>query len=152
LNADFLAARSSFQSEERFFILVQRIRKKIFQSGTAIILQTHNPALQVYRFLASGNPEEYYQHELEIRKGLGFPPFGTIIRISTSGKNAESCMSRVIESLQNYGDIYEEDKTEKRMLSILWKVPDKQRAIYMLSELLQTQKIRNISIDIDSQF
>lgn len=74
-----------YNSEEKFFIMVNEMRSMIENTDCKIIIQTRSPNLEVYKALVENNPEIFYKKELSVRKQLLYPPFSEMIKIEIEG-------------------------------------------------------------------
>jgi primosomal protein N' (replication factor Y) len=95
LNADMGFQLPDFRAAERTFGLIVQVSGRAGRSipdGKVLIqtLQPDNPSIVL---ASAGRLEEFYERELEIRRQLGFPPFGRLIRIVFRGKNKEKGLS-----------------------------------------------------------
>lgn len=149
LNADTIAARSVFRSEEKFFLLAEKI-KRIMQAPDKLIIQTRNPGMDVYTDVARNNYENFYRRELSIRENLQFPPFGELIEISFSGKKWQKNKDRVLDELRQYGEIY--DISSQKKDGIWWKVSDRKKAFEILQKVIDKYTIPGISLDTTPYF
>lgn len=80
-SADSWLALPFWRARERF------VRLALFLSGVArqVAVVTYRPEDAAVRALSSGTIEAFFTEEVELRKALGFPPFGTILAVSTEG-------------------------------------------------------------------
>jgi len=145
VNADMFAARSAFRSEERFFLVVEKIKKMMSGNENMIVIQTGNPGLDVYGDLLKNN-NTFYNRELSIRNQLKFPPFGELISIRFSGRNWLKNRDLILNELKQFGDIYQSE-TENKESEILWKSPERKKAFEALELILKKYKITNYSVD-----
>lgn len=58
------------------------------EAGGRAVLQTSLPAHPVMTALASGDASRFYDAELSIREALDYPPFGTLVGLRVSGRDA----------------------------------------------------------------
>ena len=71
-----------FASERVFQVLTQVAgRAGRGERGGKVVLQTFDPANQVIQSAARHDVDGFYQHELENRKRLGYPPFTRLVRL-----------------------------------------------------------------------
>lgn len=54
-------------------------------AGGTILIQTRNPEHRVIRSAVRSDPSVYVREELEVRRAMGFPPFGAIAEVSGAG-------------------------------------------------------------------
>ncbi len=92
-----------FAAERVFQVLTQVAgRAGRSERGGKVILQTFDPANQVIQSAAGHDVDGFYQHELENRKRLGYPPFARLVRLefrSDDQSSAEKEAKRVGEKL-----------------------------------------------------
>ncbi|MCM8816129.1 MAG: hypothetical protein NC913_01250 [Candidatus Omnitrophica bacterium] len=150
-NADTIAAGSRFRSEEKFFLLVEKIKRMMCGKENTIIIQTRNPGLDVYIDVAKNNYENFYKRELSIRKKLMFPPFGELIEICFSGRNWGKNKNFVFDELKKFGEIYEVSPKEKED-TVWWKVLDRKIAFEILQSVIDKYRITKISLDTTPYF
>ena len=149
-NADMIAARNEFRSEEKFFLLAEKI--KMMMSGeNIIIIQTRNPGLDVYGDIVRNDEKSFYNRELSIREKLGFPPYQELIEIRSKSRNWEKNKSTFFDSLREYCDIYEilSDKTKAIFLC---KTKERQIFFNALEKIADKYKINIVSVDVCPYF
>ena len=92
-----------FAAERVFQVLTQVAgRAGRGERGGKVVLQTFDPANQVVQSAAGHDVDGFYQHELENRKRLGYPPFTRLVRLEFRSENqasAEKEAKRVAEKL-----------------------------------------------------
>jgi len=92
-----------FAAERVFQVLTQVAgRAGRGERGGKVVLQTFDPANQVIQSAAGHDVDGFYQHELENRKRLGYPPFARLVRLefrSEDQASAEKEAKRVGEKL-----------------------------------------------------
>lgn len=92
-----------FAAERVFQVLTQVAgRAGRSERGGKVVLQTFDPANQVIQSAAGHDVDGFYQHELENRKRLGYPPFARLVRLefrSGDQASAEKEAKRVGEKL-----------------------------------------------------
>ncbi|MBV6401026.1 MAG: primosomal protein N' [Anaerolineales bacterium] len=92
-----------FAAERVFQVLTQVAgRAGRSERGGKVVLQTFDPANQVIQSAAGHDVDGFYQHELENRKRLGYPPFARLVRLefrSGDQASAEKEAKRVGERL-----------------------------------------------------
>jgi primosomal protein N' (replication factor Y) len=79
------------RAAERAYHTLREVMALADQKDTTarIVMQTYVPQHHVIRALAERNPRLFYDHELEARKALGYPPFGHLIGLRVSGTKEE---------------------------------------------------------------
>ncbi|MCX7705284.1 MAG: hypothetical protein N2115_03370 [bacterium] len=151
INADTIAARNTFRSEEKFFLLAEKIKKIMQGQDNIIIIQTRNSGMDVYLDVSRDNSENFYKRELSIREKLMFPPFGEFIELGFSGRKWHKNRNTIFDELRQYGEIYEisSGETENR---IWWKVSDREKAFELLKSIVEKYRIQKISLDTTPYF
>ncbi len=69
------------------------------------IIQTYNPDHYVIKLAGTGNYEEFYESEINLRKQMNFPPFCDIINIICHSENLELCKKLIKESYNILGNL-----------------------------------------------
>lgn len=87
VDADLGLANGDPRAAERTFQLLAQVTGRagrIHGKGRGL-LQTYNPDQPVIKALLSGNPEAFYEAEIESRQNAGLPPFGRLAALVISG-------------------------------------------------------------------
>jgi len=89
IQADTGLMLPDFRAAERTFSLITQVAGRAGRyspDGTVIVqtFQPHNPAVAR---AVSGEIEEFYADEIEMRRGLAFPPFSRLLRIVVRSKD-----------------------------------------------------------------
>ncbi|MGC9066356.1 MAG: hypothetical protein ACP5JO_07000, partial [Candidatus Ratteibacteria bacterium] len=134
-DADMIAAGSVFRSEEKFFLLVEKI-KRMMEPQHTIIIQTRNPGLELYTDVVNNNPESFYNRELAIRGNLMFPPYGDLVEICVYGKHWKKNKNQMFEELKENGEIYEVSESEGKTV-FLWKITERKHSFVLLEDVLK---------------
>jgi len=82
---DTLFALPDFRARERMmrtFLFLRNRAERIF------LIQTRNPDDIIFNYIKSGNLLSWFQEELQERKNLHYPPFSTLIKITTASSAA----------------------------------------------------------------
>ena len=84
-----------FRAYERTFNLIVQVsgRAGRFIPDGRVMIQTYKPENEAVSMAAQGMISEFYSRELEIRRALGYPPFGRLFRIVFRGKDMEKTES-----------------------------------------------------------
>jgi len=90
-----------YNSEERFFVLVNEMRSLINNPECKVLIQTRSPNLEVYKALVENNPDLFYTRELSVRKQLLYPPFSEMIKIEIKGTKKD-VFERKKEVVEDY--------------------------------------------------
>jgi primosomal protein N' len=84
ISMDALLSIPSYKIYEKMLHLGHAVKN----TAKALLIQTRDIENIAIQTLASGNLKKFYEHEKVMREKFGYPPFGTIIRISrTSNKD-----------------------------------------------------------------
>lgn len=91
LQADSELHISDFRSAERTYQLLIDAADLACpaSAGGRVIVQTRFPTHHAIQALLSGNPDRFYQEELEARRFLSYPPVCHLAELSVMGKNRE---------------------------------------------------------------
>ena len=83
---------SDFRSQERLFQLLTQVagRAGRAEAGGKVVVQTTMPDLPAIRFALTHDYTSFATEELELRRRVGFPPFGRLARIVLSHSREES--------------------------------------------------------------
>jgi len=89
LNADTSMHVPDFRAAERTYQLLEQVAGRAGRgtSGGKVIIQTYWPDHPAVRAVATGNPSPLYVTEHAVRSELGFPPYGRIANVLTSGSD-----------------------------------------------------------------
>ncbi len=80
---DFRAAERTYHALEKVVGLARSA-----DTGGQVVVQTYLPTHHVVASVVSGDPEVFYRQELDFRRALGYPPYGTLISLRASGTKA----------------------------------------------------------------
>lgn len=86
LSIDAARAIPSWQADEEFFSLLLTLREK---STDMVMVQTRTESDDILKLFKTGQVDQFYTDELELREQLGYPPFSTFIHLTIAG-TAES--------------------------------------------------------------
>jgi primosomal protein N' (replication factor Y) (superfamily II helicase) len=86
VDADATLRFPDFRAEERTFALVAQLagRSGRGSRGGRVIVQALDPAARALRHAAAHDAQGFLRGELARRKALGYPPFGSLIRVVCS--------------------------------------------------------------------
>ncbi|MDO4586171.1 MAG: primosomal protein N' [Planctomycetia bacterium] len=89
INADTALHLPDFRAAERTFHLITQVagRTGRGEKGGKVIVQTFSPDEPAIIAASSHNYRQFVQYELQQRKGLGYPPYSTMIRLVIRGPN-----------------------------------------------------------------
>lgn len=86
VDVDGMAGAPHYRAREDTLRLLARLANRVEGgAGRRLIVQTSNVSQPVITALGSGRATAFLKEESEVRKRAGFPPFGELIAIETSG-------------------------------------------------------------------
>jgi primosomal protein N' (replication factor Y) len=90
LDADQTLRFPDFRAEERTFALVTQLAGRVGrgEDGGRVIVQTMAPAARSIALAARHDADGFLAHELRRREALGYPPYGSLIRLVCSSPDA----------------------------------------------------------------
>jgi len=90
VDADATLRFPDFRAEERAFALVAQLAGRSGRGprGGRVIVQALDPAARALRHAAAHDAEGFLHGELARREALGYPPYGTLIRVVCSSPEA----------------------------------------------------------------
>ncbi len=96
ISADTALLLPDFRSAERTYQLIAQVAGRAGRSekGGRVIVQTYNPEHYAVELAVGSRYEEFASRELESRRELGYPPYGSLLRTVFSAE-AESDASRM---------------------------------------------------------
>lgn len=110
----FVLAESSFNHPDPFRIeSAFRLHLELLSKadkGTTIVLQSYQPHERLWDQLLSGDKDSFIDEQLAARSLIGFPPFGSMIKLTYRHSNIETCIisleetkRKVIQLVNNEG-------------------------------------------------
>ena len=80
VDADTALNTGDFRSAETAFQLITQVSGRAGRADVPgrVIIQTYNPEHYSVSFAKEGDYNSFYEHEIRVRKTLGYPPFGDI--------------------------------------------------------------------------
>jgi primosomal protein N' (replication factor Y) len=94
LDADQTLRFPDFRAEERTFALVTQLAGRAGRGGTGrVLVQTLAPDARAIRHASGHDSDGFLTSELEHRRLLGYPPFGSLIRVVCSSTDAAQATS-----------------------------------------------------------
>ncbi|MDH4116981.1 MAG: hypothetical protein OEX04_05110 [Acidimicrobiia bacterium] len=82
VDMDGLMFGVDYRATEEAFRIGTRLASKVARgSGRRLLVQTSDPEHRVIASLRRGDPGAFHAAELEVRRGLGYPPFSSIVLI-----------------------------------------------------------------------
>ncbi len=105
------------RAAERTFQLLTQVAGRAGRSplGGQVILQTFQPDNYVIQNAARHDYESFYEHELSMRRSLGYPPFARLVRLeyrSADNTKAEQAARRLAGQLQTWLEAEKRQLTE----------------------------------------
>jgi primosomal protein N' (replication factor Y) len=90
LDADQTLRFPDFRAEERTFALITQLagRAGRGEAGGTVLVQTLAPAARSIQFASRHDADGFLEHELQVRRALGYPPFATLIRVVCAAAEA----------------------------------------------------------------
>jgi len=86
ISADTELMRPDFRSEERTFrLLVQAAGRSGRHRPGEVVVQTYNPKHPIFNLVRHNDYLGFYEKTARDRKGLRYPPFGRLIKLTISG-------------------------------------------------------------------
>jgi primosomal protein N' (replication factor Y) len=101
VSLDSLLSVPDARIHEHIFSLILKIRE---HTNTSFFLQTRQPELPVIKYATEGNVGGFYEKEILARRRFDYPPFATLIKISSYGdpKKAVKELEYVESFLKDY--------------------------------------------------
>ena len=95
LDADQTLRFPDFRAEERTFALLTQLAGRAGRgdAGGSVLVQTLAPEARAIRYAARHDVDGFLADELERRRVLGYPPFGSLIRIVCSAEAVDDAHS-----------------------------------------------------------
>jgi primosomal protein N' (replication factor Y) len=115
INADTALHLPDFRAAERTFQLLAQVagRTGRGEQGGRVLIQTFDPDHPAVRAAVLHDYRQFASHEMPIRKELGYPPFGEMVRIVVRGAReatvrgfAEQIGTELNAALVDAGDSY----------------------------------------------
>ena len=95
ISADTALYLPDYRAAERTFQLLAQVAGRAGRSrrGGRVIVQTYNPEHYAIQAAAQHDYAAFAQQEMAYRRELGYPPFGRLVALRFSDKNAERCQA-----------------------------------------------------------
>jgi primosomal protein N' (replication factor Y) (superfamily II helicase) len=92
IDADQTLRFPDFRAEERTFALLTQLagRAGRGEAGGTVLVQTLAPAARSILHAARHDADAFLEHELAQRRALGYPPFGSMIRVVCAAADASA--------------------------------------------------------------
>lgn len=99
INADTMLYSDDFRSYEKTFSLLTQVvgRSGRGEEKGRAVIQTFTPDNPIIYLAAEQNYEAFYQSEIEIRRGMLYPPFADICYIGFVGLNHDAVRRKAME-------------------------------------------------------
>lgn len=110
VSADTALNLPDFRAAERTFQLLTQVAGRAGRGhlGGEVIIQTYNPEHYSIVAAAAHDFQGFFRQEIELRRELGYPPFGHLLNLTLSSRDevalsaaADSLAARLLESRQN---------------------------------------------------
>ena len=87
-----------FRSAERTFQQLTQVAGRSGRSGAgAVVIQTYSPDHAVFRHLVANDYDGFMDEELDVRRGLNYPPFARMVLAACSGTDADILSALMLE-------------------------------------------------------
>ncbi|WP_336516499.1 replication restart helicase PriA [Pollutibacter soli] len=154
LDADGLLSFADFRVNERAFQLMEQVSGRAGRrdrQGT-VVIQSRNAAHPVLEFVRQHNYQQFYDHEIIVRKNFGYPPFTRIIQLTFRHKVKEKCAaaaelvaSQLAKHLGNYligpAEPVVNRIRENYLMELMFKLPKDTRTNELVRELIKQQMV-----------
>jgi len=107
VDADMGLHFADFRASERTFQLITQVSGRAGRGEFEgkVVLQTYMPKNYTYRCAVNYDYQNYFKHELNIRKVTKFPPFVTILRVLISGDSEQKVIEKTKEYYERIKDV-----------------------------------------------
>ena len=98
ISADVGLNLPDFRSGERTFQLLEQVAGRAGRGprGGRVIIQTYTPNHYAIEAAAGHDYEAFYEHEANLRRRLGYPPFGRLARLVFAHTNAARAQEQAL--------------------------------------------------------
>lgn len=158
VDADMGLHFADFRAPERAFSLITQVAGRAGRGEYEgkVVLQTYMPKNYTYRCAVNYDYNNFFKHELNIRKVTKFPPFTTILRVLISGEDEQKVVLKTREFMSSILDIkkdYENDFIYLNAMKCPVKKIQNKIRYQILMRLSQNNytKIRDLVYNIDKQ-
>lgn len=113
--ADSILNLPDFRAAERVFALLTQAAGRAGRGDKAgkVVVQTYNPEHYAVQAGANHNYVAFYEEEITYRRGLGYPPYGQIIKLTIQADQDGKARLRADEIIQDLkGRVGEDHKIE----------------------------------------
>jgi primosomal protein N' (replication factor Y) len=167
IDADQTLRFPDFRAEERTFALLTQLAGRAGRgdAGGAVLVQTLAPGARSILHAARHDSDAFLEHELAQRRALGYPPFGSLIRIvcgAEEGTAAAEIAARVQASIAPTGAVVLGPAPLFRLRGrarsqLVVKATDRSDAIAAVGEAVDavaaaaSRRKVSVSVDVDPQ-
>lgn len=111
IDADMGLHFADFRASERTFQLITQVSGRAGRGEYEgkVVLQTYMPKNYTYRCAVNYDYQNFFKHELNIRKVTKFPPFVKILRILISGDDEQKVLEYTKDYFQQVKNIQREN-------------------------------------------
>ena len=121
LDADMSLHFSDFRSGERTFQLLTQVAGRSGRAEKAgkVVLQTYSPDNSVLKYAIKYDYENFFMHEISIRKATAFPPFTDVVRVLISGEDDDKTLVVTKTIYESLSSVYEKNKEKFRFFGCM---------------------------------
>ncbi len=121
LDADMSLHFSDFRSGERTFQLLTQVAGRSGRADDAgkVILQTYSPEHPVLQKAIKYDYDNFFNHEISVRKATGFPPFTDVVRVLISSEDDEKALTATKSIYSELNNVYLENKNDFRFFGCM---------------------------------
>lgn len=100
-SVDSLLSLPDPKVNERIFFMLLSIRK---MARKTFLIQSRQPELPLLRYVLEGNLNDFYKSELKERKQFKYPPFSTLIKLTSTGSRSHAAnqMEKIKKIFSDY--------------------------------------------------
>ncbi|MCL2189292.1 MAG: primosomal protein N' [Defluviitaleaceae bacterium] len=93
--ADLSLFSGDFRAGEHTFQLLTQVAGRAGRANHAgrVFLQTYNPEHYALRFARGGRYEDFFAHEIELRRSMAYPPFTSIFCVMLTGPSEKEVIA-----------------------------------------------------------
>lgn len=115
--ADLSLNIPDYRSKERTFQLITQVAGRAGRGKKEgkVVIQTYNPEVDVIKYSAENNYEDFFKNEIMIRKILSYPPFTRILCINFSSTK-EDLLIKKVHDISNKIKLKLKDNKEVKIL------------------------------------
>jgi primosomal protein N' (replication factor Y) len=122
ISADTALNLPDFRAGERTFQLLSQVAGRAGRGKEAgeVVIQTFNPDLYAVVTAAAHDYKSFYEHEIGLRRELGYPPFGAMVNIVSTDPVEVDARKRLHELA---GKLRAASKKVRASIDLLGPVP-----------------------------